>query len=97
MLTKPSPPAPVEQASWGIIRYAAGSGRLPQEDAAAFDGWYTDRAVALEVAADWVRKHPQWIVGLVRSDLLWFGDGDFATVAERPLTVRERKFAEGHP
>ena len=30
---------PSDQETWGIIRYAAGSGT--RHDAAAFDGWYT--------------------------------------------------------
>jgi hypothetical protein len=32
---------PSKEVSWGIIRYAPGSGDFPEDDAAAFDGWYT--------------------------------------------------------
>jgi hypothetical protein len=87
---------PSDQKTWGIIRYAVGSGAFPQDDAAAFDGWYTDRNDALAVAQDWVARHPQWIVGLVRSDLVWFGDGDFSKIKRRPLTKREHDFAEAY-
>jgi hypothetical protein len=45
--------------AWGIIRYAPGSGRFPDEDAAAFDGWYASRADAIERAEDWVKHHPR--------------------------------------
>jgi hypothetical protein len=42
---------PSKQSSWGIIRYAPGSGAVASEDdAAAFDGWYKDRADALAIA-----------------------------------------------
>jgi hypothetical protein len=47
------------------------------------------------VARDWLERHPQWIVGLVRSDLVRFGQGDFHTVSHRPLTAREARFATG--
>jgi hypothetical protein len=86
---------PVQQTSWGIIRYAAGSGRSPDEDAAAFDGWYFKRAEALAVAEEWARTFPQWIVALVGSDQIWFGDGDFSTLAGKPLTFRERALLDG--
>ncbi len=78
--------------SWGIIRYAAGSGSVPEEDAAAFDGWYADRAEALAIATDWAARYPQWVVALVRSDHIWFGHGDFTTMRNRPLTAREADF-----
>ena len=83
------------EVAWGIIRYAAGSGRFPEEDAAAFAGWYASRADAVAIAKDWVRRHPQWIIALVRSDKTWFGDRDFSTVDYSPLTYRERKFQIG--
>jgi hypothetical protein len=85
--------APSSQVTWGIIRYAAGSGAAPEDDAAGFDGWYTDRKVAVSIARDWAARFPSWIVALVRSDLVWFGNGNFATVAARPLTQREVGFA----
>jgi hypothetical protein len=84
-----------DQETWGIIRYAAGSGTRPENDAAAFDGWYSNREDALAVARDWVARNPQWIVALVRSDLVWFGDGDFSKVKHRLLTWREHYLAEG--
>jgi hypothetical protein len=90
------PALPCSQITWGIIRYAGGSGHAPDEDAAAFDGWYTDRNDALAIARDWAARFPQWIVALVRSDLIWFGDGDFGTVRDRALTYRENIFKNGH-
>jgi hypothetical protein len=86
-------PEQSSQVTWGIIRYAPCSGIAPEDDAAAFDGWYADRRDALAIANDWAARYPQWIVGLVQSDLVWFGDGDFSTVADRPLTHREAGFA----
>lgn len=78
---------------WGIICYAAGSGLFPEDDAAAFDGWYSDRSDALAVAQDMVARRPYWIVGLVYSDLVWFGDGDFSGWM-KPLTQREFELVE---
>jgi hypothetical protein len=86
----------IKQDTWGIIRYAAGSGNLPEDDAAAFDGWYTHREDALAIAKDMRERHPQWIVALVRADLISFGGGDFSSI-KYPLTERERKFREGAP
>ncbi|MDT4739256.1 DUF3987 domain-containing protein [Bradyrhizobium sp. WYCCWR 12699] len=86
---RPAVPQPHEQDSWGIIRYAPGSGRVPDEDVAAFDGWYSDYEDAFAIAKEWATEYPQWIVGCVQSDLVWFGNGDFATVADKPLTQRE--------
>jgi hypothetical protein len=86
-----------KQISWGIIRYAPGSGKVPDQDAAGFDGWYSDRADALAVAEVWVAEYPYWIVALVRSDTVWFSDRDFHAARDRPLTVRERRFCgTGH-
>jgi hypothetical protein len=67
------------------------SGDRFDEDACGFDGWYSDRADAMAQAEDWVRRFPHWIVGLVRSDLVWFGNGDFSKVTS-PLTYREAMF-----
>jgi hypothetical protein len=39
--------------TWGIIKYAAGSGTFPETDVASFDGWYTDRAEAEAIFAEW--------------------------------------------
>lgn len=80
--------------SWGIIRYAPFSGTFPEDDAAAFDGWYSIREWALAIAKDWVERYPRWIVVVVREDH-WASDsnpGDFESVDHRPLTTRERKF-----
>jgi hypothetical protein len=48
------------------------------EDAAGFDGWYTDRAIAAAIMRDWVKRFPHWVVGLVLSDQIWFGAGNYA-------------------
>ena len=79
------PVEPVSQTTWGIIRYAPGSGAFPEDDAAGFDGWYSDRADALDVAERWKLRFPQWIVALVESDMIWVGNGDFSRV-RYPLT-----------
>lgn len=76
-----------EQDSWGVIRYAPASGPMPGDDAAAFDGWYYDRDDALAVAEDWKTRFPQWIVALVSSEVIAFGNGDFSGIY--PLTQRE--------
>ena len=81
--------ATVKQLTWGIVRYAPGSGVMPEDDAAAFDGWYGNRSMAWRVARDWHRRYPQWTVALVRSDQVWFSDRDFISVREVPLTSRE--------
>jgi hypothetical protein len=83
-----------KEVSWGIIGYALGSGDFPEDDAAAFDGWYADREGALAVAKDWVARHPHWLVGLARSDLIWFGPGDFSSFRDRPITTREKTLTE---
>ena len=82
---------PVKQTTWAIICYAPNSGGFPEDDAAAFDGWYADRDDALAVAEDMVKSHPQWVVALVGSDLVWFGQGDFSG-HRSPLTGRELRF-----
>jgi hypothetical protein len=81
---------PAEATSWGIIRYAACSGAIPDEDAAGFDGWYICREDAFAIAEDWHRRFPQWTVALVSSDLTWFGNGDFSRARNIPLTAREK-------
>jgi hypothetical protein len=78
------------QKTWGIIRYAPGSGLFCDEDAAAFDG--AIREWALAIAKGWATEHPEWVVALVASDQIWFGDRDFAGARGRPLTVREAEF-----
>jgi hypothetical protein len=72
-----------------------GSGLTCDQDAAGFDGWYSDREDALAVFNDWRRRLPYWIVALVQQDLTWFGDGDFHAVRGHPLTAREAKFDLG--
>jgi hypothetical protein len=42
------------------------------------------------VARDWVERHPQWIVALVQTELVWFGNDDFTSIKNRPLTGREK-------
>jgi hypothetical protein len=89
------PPQKTKKIHWGIIRYAPGSGLTPEEDAAAFDGWYTHFADAKNTATLWLERHPQWIIAIVRADEVWFGDGDFTSVSNRALTVREVQFKNG--
>ena len=76
--------------TWGVIRYAPGSGLLPEDDAAAFNGWYTHREDALLFAKHWAESYPQWIVALVKSDETWWGQGSFVSLRSTPLTERER-------
>jgi hypothetical protein len=52
---------------WGIIRYAAGSGLTPEDDCAAFDGWYADREEAVAVYHDMCKRCPHSIVALVQA------------------------------
>src|SRR5262249_1392048 len=80
-----------DNLDWGIIRYAPSSGSFPEDDAAGFDGWYSDRADALAVAEDWAKRFPYWIVALVSTNKVWFGTGDFSTLRDKPLTERECK------
>jgi hypothetical protein len=48
------------------------------------------------IANQWAIRYPQWIVALVRSEAVWFGDGDFSAVTNQPLTARERQLT-GRP
>lgn len=82
---------PVKELAWGIIRYAPDSGSAPEDDAAGFDGWYRDRTIALAIARSWAKLYPFWVVALVSTDLVWFGDGDFSPFRHHPLTAREHK------
>lgn len=84
---------PSRQKSWGIIRYAAGSGLAPEDDCAAFDGWYADRAEALAVYRDWCARYPHWVVGLVQSDEVRFSDSAWERMVppmERPICPLKR-------
>jgi len=55
---------------WGIIRYAPNTGPCPEDDEAAFDGWYADRDDAKAVYRDWCQRfsRSKWIVALVKQD-----------------------------
>lgn len=92
-----TPKPPTAQVSWGIIRYAPGSGLMCDDDAAGFDGWYFDRTDALAVAEDWAREYPRWIVALVSSDLIWFSNENFYHPSDGPLTTREQWLHDGMP
>jgi hypothetical protein len=80
---------PSKEVSWGIIRYAPGSGDFPEDDAASLDGWYTNREDALAVAKDRVSRHPQWVVGPVRSAVL-VRTRRFSSFRDYPITTREK-------
>lgn len=58
--------------SYGIIRYHAGSGSVPEDDNAAFDGWYTNARDARAVYKMWCEEHPGWILALVTAKDLRF-------------------------
>jgi hypothetical protein len=51
--------------SWGIIRYAPGTGNRPEDDRAAFDGWYARKEDAQEVFRYWFEKYTGSIVAVV--------------------------------
>jgi hypothetical protein len=68
------------KTGWGIIRYAAGSGKSPQDDCAAFDGWYSDRNDALAIYRVWCERHPHWIVALVKADEVRFSESAWECV-----------------
>ena len=89
----PLPKQPVQQETWGIIRYAPMSGVFCDEDAAGFDGWYKLREDALRIAEDWANRYRGWVVALVSSDQIWFGNCDFSVARDHPLTERESRFA----
>lgn len=57
---------------WGIIRYAAGTGDTPEEDTCCFDGWYSVRSIAAEIARDWRKQYPGWNIIIVMEDQSWF-------------------------
>jgi hypothetical protein len=57
---------PAHTLDWGVVRYLPGSGPVPDEDVAAFDGWYASKAAATHVYADWCHAYPQFIVALVQ-------------------------------
>ena len=82
---------------WGIIRYAAGSGSFPEDDCAAFDGWYSDRDEALAVYRDWCKRHRHWIVALVEMDEARFSDSAWERAipwSAKPLCPLKREPVE---
>jgi hypothetical protein len=66
------------QMTWGIIKYAAGSGSFPDEDVASFDGWYALKADAQAVFDDWRKRYPHWIVALVQQHEVHWSDADWS-------------------
>ena len=52
---------------FGVIRYAIGAG-APETDHSSFDGWYTDRSIAVAVFNDWRLRFPNWVVAIVEMD-----------------------------
>jgi len=70
---------------YGIIRYAAGSGSRPDQDVAAFDGWYSDKEDANAVFLDWKQRFPRWIVVVVEQAGAHWGDGDYSHHRARAL------------
>jgi hypothetical protein len=61
----------MKRASWGIIRFAPGTGSIPEGDAAAFGGWYADREDAKAQYNDWCKRFPNWIIAIVQQDEDW--------------------------
>ena len=59
---------------WGIVRYFPQTGAYPEDDEAAFDGWYSDKADAERVYKDWCKRFPNGIVALVQMDKAKFYD-----------------------
>jgi len=60
----------------GIIRYPQ---RMVLKRRRSVDGWYSDRTNHGHLLTVAIR-YPQWIRRLVRSEAVWFGDGDFSAV-----------------
>jgi hypothetical protein len=90
---------PTKTKSWGIIRVALGSAAGGGSyDAAAWDGWYSQREDALLIAKEWAQRYPSWLVALVKTDTVWFGQGDFGSWkgSSHPITFREHMLARGH-
>jgi hypothetical protein len=75
---------------YGVVRYAPDSGNVPEDDAAAFDGWYAIKAWADAVAKEWVEQYPHWCVAVVRQEWAHITDMDFGRSGDHPLTRRER-------
>jgi hypothetical protein len=73
---------------WGIVRYAPGSGDRPEQDCAAFDGWYSDQADAASVYADWCKRYPNWIVALVQEHEAVFPDRDWSSLRRQPCPLK---------
>jgi hypothetical protein len=84
----------IDGDSWGVIRVARCSGRSNEEDAAAFDGWYGLREMALVVAKDWAARYPHWAVSVVRAEQSWLSK-DFTTQRDYAWTAREARIVAG--
>lgn len=69
---------------FGVVRYAPGTGVIPEDDVACFDGWYARKAEARDVYADWRRRFPGWVVAIVGADAahMHFGGGDFELIGK---------------
>jgi len=62
----------MNSGAWGVVRYLPNSGTVPDEDVAAFDGWYADRGEAASIYAEWCLEYPTFIVSLVQQrDARW--------------------------
>ena len=64
--------APESSQALGVIRYLPGSGGTPEEDTAAFDGWYygDGHVWARGIYEHWRDKYVRrgWVVALVQGD-----------------------------
>jgi hypothetical protein len=56
----------MNQSSWGVVRYLPNSGAVPDEDIAAFDGWYADESEAASIYTEWCREYPTFVVSLIQ-------------------------------
>lgn len=67
---------PEKNSSWGVVRYLPGSGSVPEDDKAAFDGWYADRAQAIAILKEWQGRFPHWIIAVVSGDTVYTPEGE---------------------
>jgi hypothetical protein len=58
----------MKQLAWGVIAYAIGTDRCPEENLAAFNGWYSNRVAAEAALKDMCCRHCDWHVTIVQSD-----------------------------
>jgi hypothetical protein len=58
---------------------------FPEEDACAFDGWYTDEADAIAIYKDWCGRYPGWVVTVVegKEGHMYFGGTHFKQIEHR--------------